>query len=69
MSIDGARAGPLDDSGGVSGYEILIEVLRDPQHHEYAELSQWAGRHFNPDVFDIRATNRILQLAFGVPMP
>jgi hypothetical protein len=64
VCIDGARAGPLEDCGGPPGYERLLAVLKDPTHPEFLELRRWTGAHFHPEMFDLRATNRILQLAF-----
>jgi hypothetical protein len=65
--VAGARAGPLEDSGGAPGYQELIAILANPSHPEYRERREWAGPHFHPEVFDLRATNRILELAFGDP--
>lgn len=66
VCVDGARAGPLEDSGGVPGYENLLKVLANPKHPEFPHFKEWAGPHYHPEVFDLRATNRILQLAFGL---
>ena len=63
--LDGARAGPPEDCGGPHGYQQLLEILADPRHPEHRERREWAGPHFNPEVFDIRATNRVLELAFN----
>ena len=30
--IDGARRGPLEDSGGFPGYEEIMDALADPSH-------------------------------------
>ena len=65
VCVDGARAGPLEDSGGAHGYRDLLETLANPSHPEYLERREWAGPHFHPEIFDLRATNRILELAFG----
>jgi len=65
VCVDGARAGPPEDSGGPHGYEELVAVLADPKHPDFVARREWAGSHFHPEVFDLRATNRILQLAFG----
>ena len=35
MILDGARAGPPEDAGGVSGYERLLGVLADPHDPEH----------------------------------
>jgi Plasmid pRiA4b ORF-3-like protein len=62
--VDGARAGPPEDCGGPPGYERLLEILADPTHPEFLEMRAWTGSHFHPETFDLRATNRILMLAF-----
>jgi hypothetical protein len=63
--IDGARAGPPEDCGGPYAYQEFLDILADPKHSEYRERREWAGPHFQPEIFDIRATNRVLQLAFN----
>jgi hypothetical protein len=35
--IDGARRGPLEDSGGFPGYEEIMDALADPSLPDYAE--------------------------------
>jgi hypothetical protein len=41
--LDGARACPPEDSGGVHGYADLIESLADPLHPEHQHLLEWLG--------------------------
>jgi hypothetical protein len=41
--LGGERAGPFEDSGGVWGYETMLEILKDPTHKEYEETHEWAG--------------------------
>lgn len=64
--LDGARAGPPEDAGGVSGYECMLEVLRDPDDPEYDEMhtwaSMWAGTAYDPERFDPWLVNRTLML-------
>jgi hypothetical protein len=55
----GRRAGPLEDSGGVPGYERLLEILADPEHPEYPEMAEWAGP-VDPAHFDRAAVNAAL---------
>ena len=35
ICIDGQRACPPEDCGGIRGYENLLKILRDPNHEEY----------------------------------
>lgn len=65
LCADGARACPLENCGGPRGYVELLRALRTPQAPEYAETLRWVGNHFHPECFDLRATNRVLMLAYG----
>jgi hypothetical protein len=58
--LEGARACPLDDCGGISGYEELLAALADRRHPEREELLAWAGGSFDPEHFDPQAVNREL---------
>jgi len=66
--IEGGRACPPEDCGGVGGYENLLEALRDRRHPEHRELRAWAGKHFDPELFSVQAVNSALALlvALGV---
>jgi Plasmid pRiA4b ORF-3-like protein len=59
--LEGARAFPLEGSGGVSGYRSLLAVLSDPSHPEYEESRRRAGESFDPESFDPRETNAKLR--------
>jgi hypothetical protein len=56
--IDGKRACPPEDVGGIPGYENLLEVIRDPHHPDYEEMIDWAGDEFDPEAFDVGEANR-----------
>jgi diadenosine tetraphosphate (Ap4A) HIT family hydrolase len=59
--LAGQRACPREDCGGTSGYEELVEALRDPHHERHVELRTWAGESYDPEAFDLAATNRALR--------
>ncbi|MDR1287210.1 MAG: plasmid pRiA4b ORF-3 family protein [Treponema sp.] len=61
--LGGQRAGPPEDSGGVWGYESMLEILKDPNHKEYEEIHEWAG-DFDPEYFSLEKTNARLAQAF-----
>lgn len=60
--LAGARACPPEDCGGVSGYEHLLEALRNPRHREHREIRTWAGKDFDPELFSLQAANSALAL-------
>ena len=68
--IDGARRGPLEDSGGLPGYEAIMDALADPSHPDHAEYSAWVAETtgsdepFDPVFLDIPAVNRALATQF-----
>jgi hypothetical protein len=67
--LQGERACPLEDSGGVHGYYRTLEILQDRRHEEHEQTKRWvdgmarlAGRpSFDPAAFDVRAVNAALQ--------
>lgn len=59
ICLDGERAAPPEDCGGVSGYAQLVEALRDPSHPDHADLKRWAGK-YDPDALDLELINRRL---------
>lgn len=58
--IDGARRGPLEDSGGFPGYEETMDALADPSHPGHGAYSAWVAETtgsdgpFDPASLDIR---------------
>ncbi len=50
--MDGERACPPEDCGGVPGYYELLEVLFDPEHEEYENRVMWLGKKYDPDRFE-----------------
>jgi pRiA4b ORF-3-like protein len=58
--IDGARACPPEDCGGVQGYQSLLEAIHDPFHAKYRETWAWVGTDFDSEAFDVAAVNRAL---------
>jgi hypothetical protein len=68
LCLGGARACPPEDCGGPWGYANLLEILKDPNHPEYEEMSEWIGPGFDPEAFDAEEVNK--QLArLAAPRP
>jgi len=60
VCVDGSRACPPEDCGGIPGYEMILQALRGPKTQEERELVQWVGR-YNPEFFDLESVNRALK--------
>jgi hypothetical protein len=61
VCLDGQRACPPEDCGGVPGYYDLLEVLQNPTDERYEEMREWAGEDFDPEAFSVDAVNRQLR--------
>ena len=60
--VGGARAAPPEDVGGSYGYvQLLLALGRRSAADE--ELVAWVGPGFEPELFDLRASNHALVLA------
>lgn len=58
--IAGARACPLENSGGVYGYQSVLDVLKNPEHDDYAMIMEWCGK-FDSEYFNLEKTNEIIK--------
>jgi hypothetical protein len=52
--LDGARACPPEDCGGVFGYYDVLDIIASPQHPMYEETMDWLGGDFDPEGFSPR---------------
>ena len=56
--LDGERACPPEDVGGVGGYEEMLQLMEnEPDSPEALDLYNWLGGLFDPESFDIRMAN------------
>ena len=53
ICIDGEKACPPEDCGGVWGYYELLKAIKDPKHERHEELLEWVGGEFDPEHFDV----------------
>lgn len=52
VCIDGKRACPPEDCGGIGGYLELLYVLSHPKNRRHKELKGWLGNPFDSEYFD-----------------
>jgi len=66
--VDGDRAAPLEDCGGVPGYEDLVTALADPENPDHTHLVEWyvevyggSPADFDPAHVDIAALDQAVR--------
>ena len=59
--IEGARACPPEDVGGIWGYGDFLVAISDPNHESHAQMVEWFGRRFNPEKFSVDNVNKELR--------
>lgn len=59
--LDGARACPPEDVGGVPGYLDFLALIQQPASEKGRSVPEWAGGCFDPEGFDRRAANAAVQ--------
>lgn len=52
LCLEGERACPPEDCGGVWGYAEFIEAMRDKTHEEREAMFEWVSGWFDPEEFD-----------------
>ena len=67
--LDGARACPPEDCGGMPGYEHMLGILTNPLYAEYAEVQRWLGKEFDPEEFCPAAATRRMRSPRWQNMP
>jgi predicted RNase H-like HicB family nuclease len=60
--LDGERAGPPEDVGGIMGYGDFLAALKDPKHPEHVVRREWAPTGFDSERFDLAAADHALTL-------
>jgi len=61
VCVEGKRACPLEDCGGIWGYADLLDTIEDPNHPEHEDMREWLGGDFDPEKFDVEAVNKKLR--------
>ncbi len=62
--LEGERACPPEDVGGIGGYAEYLEAIADPSHERNQEMLDWRGP-FNPEAFNPRHATHVMQE--GIP--
>ena len=65
--LNGARSGPLEDSGGMPGYEQILDTLANPSHEDHEQVSLWVteitgtDESFDSEFLNLGEINRSLR--------
>ncbi len=57
VCVDGDRACPPEDVGGVTGYFDFCTAISDPEHEEHEGYFEWIGKKFDIETFNIDNVN------------
>jgi len=61
VCVTGKRACPPEDSGGIWGYEEMLEAIANRKHPEHDRYLEWIGENFDPERFDLNEVNESLR--------
>ena len=50
--VDGKRACPPEDCGGIGGYVEFLEAIGDPANERHEDMLNWVGGEFDPEDFN-----------------
>ena len=56
--VEGERACPPEDVGGVDGYAEFLAAIVDADHSEHKSWMAWSGCDFDPNRFDVHAATQ-----------
>lgn len=57
LCLEGERACPPEDCGGIWGYYGMLAALADPKHEQHADFMEWIGP-VDPEKFDAKKATR-----------
>jgi len=60
LCIGGLRKAPPEDSGGVTGYEMSLEMMMGAKKKDYPLISEWYGEDYDPEHFNLDEVNKAL---------
>lgn len=55
--LEGERACPPEDVGGVPGYFRFCNALKDPRHEDHESYMEWSGGNYDSERFDSESIN------------
>jgi hypothetical protein len=59
--VEGERACPPEDVGGIWGYVEFLEAITDAEHDSHEDMLEWVGGEFDPEKFSVDEVNKQLR--------
>ena len=60
VCLGGEHACPPEDVGGPAGFGEFLEAIKDSDHEQHADFTEWAGG-YDPASFDLKLVNKLLK--------
>ncbi|MFA8451281.1 MAG: plasmid pRiA4b ORF-3 family protein [Bacteroidales bacterium] len=62
ICIKGKMNGPIEDCGGIWGYEEMLTAIKDPKHPSYEDFTEWMDEcEHDPNEFNMDEINMDLK--------
>lgn len=61
LCVEGERASPPEDCGGVYGYADFLEAISNKKHEEHESMMEWVGGWFDPEEFDAATATKSMR--------
>jgi len=65
LCLEGERACPPEDCGGVWGYCDFLEAIKNKNHEQHEEMLEWNGGRFDSETFDPKQVTK--EMKKGLP--
>jgi hypothetical protein len=61
LCMEGERACPPEDCGGVYGYGDFLEAISNKKHDDHKSMLEWVGGWFDPEEFDAATATKAMK--------
>ncbi len=61
LCVEGKRACPPEDCGGIFGYTCFLEVISNPKYKEHDNMGEWIGGPFDSEDFDSKEATKAMR--------
>ncbi len=61
LCLEGERACPPEDVGGVWGYQEFLAAIKNRKHEEHESMLEWVGGKFDPAVFESASATKAMR--------